>query len=223
MGFLLKLDDFVGFNMGKRSHVTASCLYCEEDFYPLLGSKGKYCSQACKIEAQKEIPQEVTPELIKRSFQYNPETGEFLRYYLGSWIKAGCHCRSSGYIRLTIQHRVYFGHVIAWILMKGEFPPLGMSVDHKNLDRADNRWINLRLATPAQNNANRPPRTGCKSGLKGVRQLKGGKWEVTLTKARKNVFWKLCDSKEDAIALYNQKATEIHGEFAYLNSIEESV
>ena len=54
-------------------------------------------------------------------------------------------------------------------------------VDHINGDKKDNRWSNLRLASHAENNQNKPLSTSKNtSGIKGVSFHKTtGRWQVS--------------------------------------------
>lgn len=89
--------------------------------------------------------------------------------------------------------------------------------DHINGDRLDNRRANLRVATMAQNNQNRPRKSG-RSGYRGV-HWHGSHygWSVRLKANGKSYS---CGMFRDPVAgakAYDKKARELHGEFAVLN------
>ena len=86
----------------------------------------------------------------------------------------------------------------------------GMSTDHINMDKLDNRRENLRLATHGQNMVN-------KRGIKGVyvRKYKGDviKYMAVITKGeeRRTRFF---EQEEEAICWRDINAIAMHGEFA---------
>ena len=99
--------------------------------------------------------------------------------------------------------------------------PAGMETDHVNRNGLDNRKCNLRACTRSQNNANRVKKLGCASQYKGVCWRKDRqKWEVRVKKNR-IVHWVgyFVDEIEAAIA-YNERAVELIGEFAKLNTFD---
>ena len=57
---------------------------------------------------------------------------------------------NEGYIRVTIGGRKYFAHRLVYETFNGEIPP-GLTVNHLNLDKADNRVSNLEICTIAEN------------------------------------------------------------------------
>ncbi len=73
---------------------------------------------------------------------------------------------SKGYLTARINNQRYPNHRLIWVLQTGTDPG-AKEVDHINLDRADNRWSNLRLADHQQNCSNSRGQSQC--GLpKGV-------------------------------------------------------
>ena len=93
--------------------------------------------------------------------------------------------------------------------------PDGMEVDHINLDKLDNRRCNLRLATAAQNQRNRPAYSTNTSGYKGVMWHKGAnKWRARIVCGGKKHSLGLYESKELAYEAYCNAAKQMHGEFA---------
>jgi len=93
--------------------------------------------------------------------------------------------------------------------MTGEWP--GM-IDHKNLDRADNRWENLRAATPYQNQGNR--RSTSKIGAKSIEVTPGGKYRARIRHKNKRIHLGVYSTIEDAKKAYAEAALEYFGEFA---------
>lgn len=56
----------------------------------------------------------------------------------------------NGYIRVRIHRTLYAVHRVIWVMHHGEIPE-GMTVDHRDLDKRDNRIENLRLVSHREN------------------------------------------------------------------------
>jgi hypothetical protein len=101
-------------------------------------------------------------------------------------------------------------------------PPDGLSVDHVNRCRADNRRSNLRICTHQQNMYNRAKRAGSISRFKGVGfRKRDQKWYAELGATRKPIWLGFFDEEVEAARAYDAKAVEHFGEFAWLNFPEE--
>jgi hypothetical protein len=91
-------------------------------------------------------------------------------------------------------------------------------VDHINHDTLDNRKKNLRRCTLSQNKVNSGPQRNSTSGFKGV-YSDGDKWMAQIRKGRKLHYLGSFKDIREAALIYNAKAKELHGEFAFLNPI----
>jgi HNH endonuclease len=87
-------------------------------------------------------------------------------------------------------------------------------IDHINGDKADNRIINLREATSAQGQANRPTPRSNTSGAKGVVRHKDV-WRAQIGVNSQTIYLGLFKSKEEAINVRKQAEEKYHGEFGY--------
>jgi hypothetical protein len=96
--------------------------------------------------------------------------------------------------------------------------PEGMCVDHIDRNGLNNKLENLRLATTAQNVANRGPWKNKKD--KGIRKTKSGKWLVQTTFQGKLVYLGRHVTKKKALEAYNNYAKKKFGNFAVLNEVE---
>jgi hypothetical protein len=96
--------------------------------------------------------------------------------------------------------------------------PVGLCVDHIDHDPLNNTRGNLRLATNAQNQANRQKVTAA-SGYKGVAFHKpNGRWRAAIRHNGKNHHLGVYDTPEEASAAYAKGAERLFGEFAYIPS-----
>jgi len=103
-------------------------------------------------------------------------------------------------------------------LIFGDLP--GFEIDHKDRDGLNNQRYNLRHATHAQNNANKPAQSNNNSGYKGVSwHRKARKWMAQLNVNGQHFYLGLHDTPKQAALVYNQKAKELLGDFAYLNNV----
>lgn len=125
---------------------------------------------------------------------------------------AGSIHKKQGYRFIGIERRHYKAARLAWLWMTGEWP--SHDVDHRNRDRADDRWENLRHATRSQNGCNRGLSRNT-SGFKGVSWDKSrGRWFVSICVGGKQKNLGRFDCVEDAIAARNAAAERLHGEFS---------
>jgi hypothetical protein len=98
-------------------------------------------------------------------------------------------------------------------------PADDLFVDHINHDGLDNRKINLRIVTPAQNNYNCRKRKGEHSSkYKGVSLDKREKrWRADISYKCKRIHLGYFDNEEEAAKAYDEAAKELYGEYAVLN------
>lgn len=165
----------------------------------------------------------LTKEILQQYLRYVPETGEF--FYVAPPLKhpelvgkrAGTWKSKSGYRQIGIAGTVYLEHRLAWFWVHGEWPQ--NEIDHINGNPADNRFVNLRVATRSQNNANRK-RIINRSGFRGVTALKKdgkhtGRWMAAIKHKHKTMYLGSFDTPEAASAAYKAAAAFCHGDFAY--------
>jgi hypothetical protein len=101
--------------------------------------------------------------------------------------------------------------------------PKGSAVDHVSGNTLDNRLVNLRLATTAENVQNqRTNRRNNTTGFKGVR-LMGGlsrKYIAQIGFNGKDQHLGVFETAEEAADAYNLAAIRLHGAFARLNTAQ---
>lgn len=97
--------------------------------------------------------------------------------------------------------------------------PVGLQIDHKNMDCLDNRKSNLRIATKSQNMMNRGKQINSNK-YKGVHQRKStNKWQAYIKINGKKIHLGYYATAKEAGERYNNAAKEYFGEFARLNEI----
>lgn len=158
-----------------------------------------------------------TAKELREAFSYDPETG-FLRWlhppykstrhtssYVG-WVTTG------GYIQIKYRRRRFQAHRVIWCIVTGDWPK--DQIDHINLNRADNRWANLREATAFENQRNVGAQRNNATGIKGVFvQPDTQRWCARIRLNGKLVSLGCFDTPEEASAAYNRRASLEFGEF----------
>lgn len=131
---------------------------------------------------------------------------------------AGC-VNSTGYVIIYMKngrgsHINVAAHHIVWFLFTGEWPT--GQLDHIDRNRTNNRFENLREASPSQNGYNRAANRANRLGEKGI-TFEVGSFRVRLV--AKGVTKNIGRFKtlEEAIEARDKALLEHHGEFACLD------
>ena len=96
-------------------------------------------------------------------------------------------------------------------------------IDHRDGNRKNNHYENLRFCSTSQNLMNRTKFKNCLSRFKGVSWKKQcQKWVAQIKIDGKMKHLGLFESEKDAAKMYNEKAIELFGDFAKLNDISDS-
>lgn len=97
--------------------------------------------------------------------------------------------------------------------------PPGIQVDHIDHDGLNNRRSNLRLATNAQNQANRRKKPGAASRFRGVSWHKAsGSWQACIRRDGRQCHLGHFKDETDAARAYDAAARSVFGDFALLNN-----
>lgn len=161
-------------------------------------------------------------EEIREHLHYDADTGIF------TWIRIGRgrppvgsragQLTANGYRVIGFAGKLRSEGRLAWYFSYGSFPPKGMDIDHINRDPADNRLVNLRVATRSQNMANAKKRTrkgGPASQYKGVSWQ--GAWRAAYQKDGQLKFLGYFTNEIDAARAYDMAVIAAFGEYALPN------
>lgn len=190
--------------------------------YPcrLVNGNGLFCSRTCKIEATIERTERpLTHERLIEALIYDPASGLF------TWrvkpkhrpIQVGDRAGSvgsKGYRFVCLDNQDYAEHRLAYFYMMKDWPP--DQIDHKDLNKANNKWDNIRPADGNQNQANRRLTILNTTGFKGVtgRQFaKSYKYIAQISHQGTNTHLGVFETAEAAHEAYCQEASRLHGEF----------
>lgn len=156
-------------------------------------------------------------ETLRKLLSYDPETGKL------TWLERAenpnetvasirrwnaCYAGTIGFTTVNISGYYYgavynqkcLAHRVAWAIYYGEWPKA--QLDHINRNRKDNRIVNLRPATPGENNKNRNRQTNNKSGVTGVSWCaKARAWRAQIQVNGKNKCLGTFTSKPEAVAI----------------------
>lgn len=155
---------------------------------------------------------ELTQARLHSLMIYDPFTGEFRWRVNSRRARAGdiAGCLSRGYVVIRFDGRQHRAHRLAVLYMTGTLPK--DEIDHWDLDKANNRWLNLREATHTQNMTNR--REWNKLGIKGVYPTQGGTFRAQITIKGRQTHLGCFATAADAKVAYDAAANQNYGAFA---------
>jgi hypothetical protein len=158
---------------------------------------------------------DLTQERLKEVLHYDPDTGIFTRIdRKGRSIRpnrvAG-HVEPRGYIKVGVDRQSYYGHRLAFFYMVGKWPK--DFIDHIDGDCSNNKWENLREATPLQSVMNTRKSSKGSLGYKGISR-DGKRYKAEIRVNGKKTHLGDFDTPEEAHKAYCRAADKYYGEFA---------
>lgn len=172
---------------------------------------------------------EIAVSRLREAFSYDPETGvlmwrvrpvEHFSSDKGSRVfnsqfagRVAGSVNSEGYLDVRIAfdgvRRRVTGHRVAFALMHGRWPEY--EIDHINGRRDDNRLINLREATDAQQSWNRNKPSHNTNGFPGASRGRAKRrWQARIRAAGRCYHLGYFDTPELAHAVYLQAKARLH-------------
>jgi hypothetical protein len=143
----------------------------------------------------------LTQDRLKELLHYCPETGVFTWIHgNGKSVKAGDAAKNvdvNGYPRTKINRVLYKLHKLAFLYMTGKLPDRKTLVDHKDGNKTNNSWSNLRLVDCTSSNRNR---RFVRGDLSGIELTKFGTYRVRVRYSGKSVGIGSFRTKEEAVA-----------------------
>lgn len=154
---------------------------------------------------------QVDVETLRELLSYAPLTGEFRwrvalprRPDTRGQVAGGM--TNQGYWVIKLFGRTYRAHRVAWALMTGDWP--AQLIDHRDGNRANNVFSNLRDANNRINSENKR-RTRAASGYLGVSKHKH-KYEARIQVRGEAFYLGVFDTAEEAFSAYVSAKREMH-------------
>lgn len=160
---------------------------------------------------------DLTSARLRALLDYDPDTGVFTRLVSRGGHAAGEIAGTldggTGYIKIYVDGRNYWAHRLAWLHVHSAWP--SKQIDHRDLQRSNNRLANLREATHGQNVQNTGRRSTNTSGYIGASWHRGTqKWLAQIVAEGEHHYLGLHDTPLGAHLAYVAAAARLHGEFA---------
>lgn len=138
---------------------------------------------------------------LRSVYDYDPLTGHFTYKVSRGPMRAGRVAgagNKDGYIQIRLNGRLEYAHRAAFLWMTGNWP--AGFVDHKDTDRSNNVWENLRDTTRTVNNRNKSIHSNNTSGIVGVSwDSSRAKWVAHIGVNGKCIRLGRFTHKEDAV------------------------
>lgn len=165
----------------------------------------------------KDIDEELVLRM-KDFLQYNHETGVFTwKRVTSKRVKVGQEAgriNNAGHIGIGFEGSRWQAHRLAVAFIEGSLSG-ELEIDHKDQNKINNRYMNLRKATKQQNSCNRGSPRNNTSGVKGMSfNINAGKWEGYVHFNSKKYYLGLFTLEEDCKEAIQLKRKELHKEFA---------
>ena len=159
----------------------------------------------------KQYNTDVSREEVAALLNYDPQTGLFTHKVNGHKRKAGAttgRLDVKGYVRIRLLGYEFKAHRLAWLLTYGVWP--NAEIDHINGCPSDNRIMNLRDVSVAENGWNRKgAMRNNKTGVLGVCE-DGDKFHAQIGAKGKRYSLGRFDTVEEAAHAYAAAKAEMH-------------
>jgi hypothetical protein len=177
----------------------------------------------------KQLPSQ---KYLQECFFYNPETGELIwrerpeNHFTSvrshrSWNgknqgKVVSYLNRTGYLLASVNGVRYTVHRLVWKLIYNTDPSI---IDHIDTNTKNNRLINLREVTPAQNSRNSKLSRRNTTGFKGVSPSKNHRFQAQIRINGMNTsLGSRFSTPEEAYAVYCAAAIDHYKEYANLGA-----
>ena len=159
---------------------------------------------------------------LKYRYDYNPLTGDIVRLFSHGSNRIGSpvgHIINCNYRVVKTRAKTVLCHRLAFYIMEGYLPE---QIDHIDGNRSNNKWLNLRECTRAENQRNLAIRSDNKSGYRGVREYGDyNKWKGSVKLNGKEHYKYGFKTPELASIWVVAKSKELYGEFYNENRYKE--
>ena len=154
----------------------------------------------------------LTQTRLKEVLDYNPETGAFTRRLKQSGVSQGKISGSltnEGYLVTSIDNKLHKCHRLVWLYMTGMWPT--GQIDHKNGNKSDNRFNNLRDVAKQQNTENqrKAQRSNKSTGVLGTWR-NGSGFAARINHNNSKVYLGTFATLEEASAAYVAAKRVLH-------------
>jgi hypothetical protein len=120
--------------------------------------------------------------------------------------------RKDGYVRLSINNKLYYSHRFIYMMFYGEMP---IQIDHIDGNPSNNKIENLRKANNFQNSLNKSITKANTSGYKNVYWHKSAsKWSVEIKAYDKKMYFGVFEDLELADLVAQEARAKYHKEWA---------